>query len=80
MQQSKECENNQSREKYRERIQQNRRKNKVMKHDAVTGGGSRKSSMDTFSLASGEGDHPNVNEKVFFKISFRYIEYVSSTF
>jgi hypothetical protein len=51
-----------------------------MTHDAVTGGGSRKSSMDTFSLTSGEGDNPNVNEKVFFKISFPYIEYVSSTF
>ncbi len=37
-------------------------------------------SMDTFSIATQEGDNPNVNEYVVFKIYFSYIEYVSYTF
>jgi hypothetical protein len=37
-------------------------------------------SMDIFSLSTGEGDNPNVNEYVSFKICFLYIEYVSFTF
>jgi hypothetical protein len=37
-------------------------------------------SIDTFSLATAEGDNSNANEYVSFEICFPYIEYVSSTF